>query len=151
MPDWAERLKSAARAKLGALIPYNVDSQDVRQRFWDGHDYFLSNNQSLLKGNHLFQYGGTYMRQFLYHGRDDNGVGINTSVVYQVSGSGINSAAYTLPNGAASSALANYPILYNEIYGIVNQTQVMYSRSGANLQLNPLAHAGFRPERGSDL
>ena len=53
----------------------------------DGHDYFLSNNQSLLKGNHLFQYGGTYMRQFLYHGRDDNGVGINTSVVYQVSAS----------------------------------------------------------------
>src|SRR5713101_8208709 len=50
--------------QLGSLIPYNVDSQDVRQRFWDGHDYFLSDTMSLLKGNHLFQYGGSYMRQF---------------------------------------------------------------------------------------
>ena len=130
-------------SQTGSLIPYNVDSQNVRQRFWDGHDYFLSNNQSLLKGNHLFQYGGTYMRQFLYHGRNDNGVGIDTSPTYQVAGTGINSSAYTLPNGAASSALSNYPILYNEIFGIVNQTQVMYSRNGPNLQLNPVGTPGF--------
>ena len=128
---------------LGSLLPYNVDSQDVRQRFWDGHDYYLSNNQSLLKGNHLFQYGGSYMRQFLFHGRDDNGVGINTSIVYQVGGTGLNNAAYTLPAGVAASAAASYPIMYNEIFGIVNQTQVMYSRSGANLQLNPLHTPGF--------
>jgi len=127
----------------GSLIPYNVDSQDVRQRFWDGHDYYLSDTMSLLKGNHLFQYGGSYMRQFLFHGRDDNGVGINTSVVYQVGGTGLNANAYTLPAGAAASAAASYPIMYNEIMGIVNQTQVMYSRSGANLQLNPLHTPGF--------
>jgi hypothetical protein len=24
----------------GSLIPYNVDSQNVRQRFWDDHDHF---------------------------------------------------------------------------------------------------------------
>jgi hypothetical protein len=130
-------------SQLGSLIPYNVDSQDVRQRFWDGHDYFLSDTISHLKGNHLFQYGGSYMRQFLYHGRDDNGVGINTSVVYQVGGTGLNNNAYTLPAGAASSAAASFPIMYNEIMGIVNQTQVMYSRSGANLQLNPLHTPGF--------
>ena len=46
-------------------------------------------------------------------------------------------------DGAASSALSSYPIMYNEIFGIVNQTQVMYSRSGANLQLNPLHTPGF--------
>src|SRR5258706_4836820 len=40
-------------SQLGSLIPYNVDSQDVRQRFWDGHDYYLSDSLSLLKGNHL--------------------------------------------------------------------------------------------------
>ena len=44
----------------GSLIPYNVDSQDVRQRFWDGHDYFLSDTVSMLKGNHLLQFGGSY-------------------------------------------------------------------------------------------
>ena len=125
----------------GSLIPYNVDSQDVRQRFWDGHDYFLGDTVSMLKGNHLLQFGGSYMRQFLYHGRDDNGVGINTSTVYQVAGTNTNAAAYKLPDGAG--AYAGYPIMYNEIMGIVNQTQVMYSRSGANLTLNPLGTPGF--------
>ena len=129
--------------RLGSLIPYNVDSQDVRQRFWDGHDYFLSDNFSVLKGNHLFQFGGSYMRQFLYHERDDNGVGINTSIVYQVGGTGLNNAAYTLPDGVSSSAASYYPLMFNELMGIVNQSQVMYTRSGANLQLNPLHTPGF--------
>ena len=128
----------------GGLIPYNVDSQDVRQRFWDGHDYFLSDSMSKLKGNHLFQWGGTYQRINDLHGRDDNGVGINTSVVYQVAGgSAVNAGAYVLPNGAAASAASNYPIMYNEIMGLVSQTQVMYSRSGKNLQLNPIGTPGF--------
>jgi len=130
-------------SQLGSLIPYNVDSQDVRQRFWDGHDYFLSDSVTYLKKNHLLQFGGTYTRNFDYHGRDDNGVGINTSVVYQVGGTGISNAAYTLPNGANASSLGNYAQMYNELFGIVTQTQVMYSRSGANLQLNPLGTPGF--------
>ena len=127
----------------GSLIPYNVDSQDVRQRFWDGHDYYLSDSMSLLKGNHLLQFGGNYMRQFLFHGRNDNGVGIDTSPTYQVGATGISNAAYTLPNGANANQLANYAMMYNEIMGIVTQTQVMYTRSGANLQLNPLGTPGF--------
>ena len=129
-------------SQAGSLIPYNVDSQNVRQRFWDGHDYFLSDSMSYLKRNHLLQFGGTYMRNFDYHGRDDNGVGINTSIVYQVGGTNISNAAYTLPNGAGGS-LGNYAQMYNELFGIVTQTQVMYSRNGANLQLNPLGTPGF--------
>ena len=128
----------------GGLIPYNVDSQDVRQRFWDGHDYFLSDSMSLLKGNHLFQWGGSYQRINDLHGRDDNGVGINTSLVYQLAGgSAVNSSGYTLPNGAAAGGISNYPIMYNEIMGLVTQTQLMYSRSGKNLQLNPIGTPGF--------
>jgi carboxypeptidase family protein len=130
-------------SQLGSLIPYNVDSQDVRQRFWDGHDYFLSDTISKLKGNHLFQFGGSYLREFLYHGRNDNGVGIDTSPTYQVGGTGLNTAAYTLPAGVASGAASTYPIMFNEIMGIVNQTQVMYTRSGSNLTLNPLGTPGF--------
>jgi len=127
----------------GSLIPYNVDSQDVRQRFWDGHDYFLSDSMSFLKSNHLFQFGGTYMRQFLYHGRNDNGVGIDTSITYQVGATNISNAAYTLPNGANANQLGNFAQMMNEMYGIVTQTQVMYTRSGANLALNSLGTPGF--------
>ncbi|HEX4594573.1 MAG TPA: carboxypeptidase regulatory-like domain-containing protein [Bryobacteraceae bacterium] len=131
-------------SQAGSLIPYNVDSQDVRQRFWDGHDYFLSDTMSLLKGNHLLQFGGSYMRQTLLHGRDDNGVGINTSIVYKADGTQISTGAYTLPDGALPTySLGNYAQMYNELMGIITQTQVMYSRSGANLQLNPLGTPGF--------
>ncbi len=130
--------------QTGSLIPYNVDSQDVRQRFWDGHDYLLSDSVSILKGNHLFQVGGSYKRNFDYHGRDDNGVGINTSIVYKLDGTGISNSAYTLPNGVNPSySVGNYALMYNELFGIVTQSQVMYSRAGANLQLNPLGTPGF--------
>ena len=135
-------IEIGGESQTGSLIPYNVNSQNVRQRFWDGHDYFLSDTISMLKGNHLLQFGGSYQRVFDYHGRDDNGVGINTSIVYQVGNTNLNAAAYRLPDGAAASAATNFPILFNEIFGIVNQTQVMYTRSGANLQLNPLGVPG---------
>ena len=118
-------------SRTGSLIPYNVDSQDVRQRFWDGHDYNINDTISHLHGNHLFQYGGTYLRIFDYHGRNDNGVGIDTSPTYQSSASTISSANYTLPNGAAAANSSNYPILFNEITGLISQSQVMYTRSGS--------------------
>jgi hypothetical protein len=130
--------------KLGSLIPYNVDSQDVRQRFWDGHDYNLNDSVSMLKGKHLFQIGGSYQRNFDFHGRNDNGVGIDTSITYQVnSGSGLSTSTYPTPTGMAASALSNYAAMYSQVLGIVSQTQVMYTRSGSNLTLNPLGTPGF--------
>lgn len=127
----------------GSLIPYNVDSQDTRQRFWDGHDYNLTDNVSHLHGNHLFQYGGSYLRNFDFHQRNDNGVGIDTSTTYQVGGTNLNTAAYVLPVGAATSNQSAYPIMFNEVTGLINQTQVMYTRSGQNLTLNPPGSFGF--------
>jgi hypothetical protein len=127
-----------------ALIPYNVNSQDVRQRFWDGHDYFLSDNISLLHGNHLFQFGGDYQRNNDLHGRNDNGVGIDTSPAYLAySGSGISNNSYAPPPTMLSSALANYTALYDMVTGTLTSTQVMYTRSGANLTLNALGTQAF--------
>jgi hypothetical protein len=126
-----------------ALIPINVDSQDTRQRFWDGHDYNINDTVSHLHGNHLIQYGGTYLRVFDYHSRNDNGIGIDTSSTYNISGVNVNTSNYTLPNGASSSATAEYPILFNEVTGLIEQTQVMYTRSGSNLTLNPPGGFGF--------
>lgn len=59
------------------LAPFNVNTQDIRTRFWDGHDNFLSDNVSILKGNHLLQFGGQYQHDWDYHQRSDNGGGIN--------------------------------------------------------------------------
>src|SRR5579883_898590 len=131
-------------AATNALVPTNNDSQNTRQRFWDGHDYFLSDNLSLLHGNHLFQFGGSYQRNFDYHSRNDNGVGIDTSITYQITnGSGIPTSAYPLPAGLASSQATTFAQYYSEVLGIVGQSQVMYTRAGSALTLQPPGGFGF--------
>jgi hypothetical protein len=80
---WVARWKSAAKPRPGsALIPYNVNTQSVRQRFWDGQDKQLRDDLTMLKGNHLFSFGGAYARNFDYHSRTDNGAGVNDQVSY---------------------------------------------------------------------
>ncbi len=67
-----------------ALTPYNVNTQNVRTRFWDGHDNYLSDDITVLHGDHLFQFGGIYQRNWDYHQRTDNGGGINYTLTYQI-------------------------------------------------------------------
>jgi hypothetical protein len=120
------------------LGPYNVNTQQTRNRVWDGHDQMVRDDISMLKGNHLFQFGGTYQHNWDYHTRTDNGGGINYQPVYM------------LGNGDSGSALAsNVSICTNDpnipncgaltaaALGIVSIAQTVYTRSGQNLTLNP--------------
>ena len=121
-----------------ALIPYNVNNQNTRQRFWDGHDLLLKDDVVKIKGTHVINFGGNYQRNFDYHLRNDNGQGINTSPVYQISsGSGIAYSAAYQPVGIPSSQLGNWNKYYSEVLGIVNQPQQLFTRTGSNLTLNP--------------
>ena len=126
------------------LSPFNVDTQDIRTRFWDGQDHFFSDNVTVLKGNHLLQFGGQYQRDFDYHSRSDNGGGINFTPTYRMgeqSGTGVGSVDMTdlgggYPLNSASERMAA------AVLGIVDQSQVAYTRTGSNLALNPpLTHA----------
>ncbi len=54
------------------------------RRFWDGKDKMFRDDVSMLKGNHLFQFGGTYQHNFNWHQRTDNGGGINYHPVYSL-------------------------------------------------------------------
>ncbi len=134
---------------VNALIPYNVNTQSTRQRFWDGHDYFLVDNISHLHGNHLFQYGGDYQRNNDLHSRNDNGVTIDTSTTYLSGGTalggGIAASAYQaiLPPSVNSGALTNFGGLFAQATGILEQTQLAYTRSGALLNLNPPGQFAF--------
>ncbi len=122
------------------LGPYNVNTQQTRTRFWDGHDQMLRDDVSMLKGNHLFQFGGTYQHNFNWHQRTDNGGGINYQPVYQLgqgsSGSGAVDTSYfcNLVNSNFTSACGAD---YSAILGIVSASQEAFTRSGANLTLNP--------------
>lgn len=127
-----------------ALIPYNINTQSVRQRFWDGQDKLIRDDFTMIHGNHLIGIGGSYQRNFDYHLRTDNGNGINNAIVYQVAASGISipSASY-LPANVASSSASNWNAFYSEILGLVNQPQVAYTRTGNNLQLNPVGSSAY--------
>lgn len=121
-----------------ALIPMNVDAQDARQRFWDGKDKTARDDVSWLKGNHLIQYGGQYERNFDYHQRNDNGAGIMAANVYQIAnGSGINYTSY-IPSSVPSTQVSNFDTYYDEVLGLVSQSQTLYTRQGSSLALQPL-------------
>lgn len=125
--------------RINSLVPYNVNTQNTRTRFWDGHDNMIRDDLSLLNGNHLFQFGGTYQHNWDYHQRSDNGGGINYEPVYQlgtVSGSGINIGNIPAAVSAAGDAPA-YGRDYAAVLGIVSVAQTAYTRTGANLTLNP--------------
>jgi len=127
-----------------ALIPYNVNNQNTRQRFWDGHDMLLKDDLVKIKGAHVINFGGNYQRNFDYHQRNDNGQGINTSPVYQItSGTGITYSAAYQPVGIPGNQLSNWNKYYSMVLGIVNQPQQLFTRSGANLNLNPVGTPMF--------
>jgi hypothetical protein len=122
-----------------ALIPYNVNTTSVRQRFWDGQDLLLRDDLTSLKGNHLLGFGGSYQRNFDYVLRTDNGNGVNDQIVYQIANTGINftNSPY-IPTTVPASQYSNYEALYAQVLGIVNQPQVTYTRSGSQLNLQPV-------------
>ncbi|MGA7237491.1 MAG: carboxypeptidase-like regulatory domain-containing protein [Bryobacteraceae bacterium] len=131
-----------------ALIPYNVNTQSVRQRFWDGQDKQLRDDLTMLKGNHLFGFGGSYQRNFDYHSRTDNGSGVNDQVSYLSTSSGINWTSISgcgatptscyIPGTVPSSSYSAYETAYSEVLGLLSSTQVMYTRSVPGLNLLPL-------------
>src|SRR6202050_2592202 len=134
------------------LVPFNVNSQSTRQRFWDGQDHTVRDDISILHGNHLLQFGVLYQRNFDYHERNDNGGGILNQPVYiSSSGTGLNysngatnnylpapvCATSSSTNCIPSSQTNTFYQLYNEALGIISQPQDLYTRSGPTLALNP--------------
>ena len=125
------------------LAPYNVNTQSVRTRFWDGQDKFFRDDITLLKGNHLLTFGGAYQRNWDYHQRSDNGGGINYQPTYQLGdsiGGGLVDFTSTLPTTYPSAT--QWARIEAAVLGVVTDSQIAYTRAGANLALNPpLTHA----------
>ena len=121
----------------GTLMPYNVNTQQTRTRFWDGQDNMIRDDATWLKGKHIIQFGGMFQHNFNWHERTDNGGGINYYSVYQLGttgGAGIDMTGY-IPAGVSSTR--NWGRDYAAVLGIVSVSQIAYTRSGSNLALNP--------------
>ena len=119
------------------MQPYNVNTQQTRTRYWDGHDNMFRDDVTWLHGKHLIQFGGMYQHNYNWHQRTDNGGGINYYPVYQLgttSGAGIDMSGYVPANVASTK---NWGRDYAAMLGIVSVSQIAYTRSGNNLTLNP--------------
>ncbi len=137
LPGLAGALEPGGESATASLVPYNVNTTSARQRFWDGQDQYYRDDVSFLHRSHLLQFGGLYQRNFDYFTRDDNGLTALTTPVYQITGNiGTLTAAY-IPSTVASNQYGAWTTLYNEVLGIVAQPQVLYTRSGASLNLLP--------------
>ena len=121
------------------LGPYNVNNQQIRRRFWDGRDNMIRDDVSVLKGNHLFAFGGTFQHNFDYHSRNDSGGFINAYPVYSLGdgtlGSSLSSDIF--PCNSTTTNITNCGALTAAALGIVSVSSQAYTRSGTNLALNP--------------
>lgn len=125
-----------------ALIPYCVRTQDTRQRYWNGHDNVFRDDLTLIHGNHLFQFGGQYQRNWDAHKRNDNGLGIMAANVYQIGAStstssavsGLNISGFVPAGFSSTNSWRNW---YAQVLGIVTQPQTLYSRKSPDMTLEP--------------
>lgn len=126
--------------------PYNTNNQSVRTRYWNGHDYMYRDDLTWIKGSHLFQLGGMYLRNVDTHKRNDNGETINTYEQYLIGEGNTPLSAFVggmdayVPNGMSNSN--KYGNLYSMVLGMVDSTQGLFSRglgsATAGLPLNPI-------------
>jgi hypothetical protein len=135
----------AGQSQTQDLAPFNSNNQNIRARFWDGHDQMFRDDISMLKGNHLFQFGGTYQHNWDWHQRNDSGGTINAYPVYSLgngpSGSKLNNSGFQPCAGTNSleqtTTVKNCPALSAAVLGVVSIASQVFTRSGANLNLNP--------------
>lgn len=114
------------------MIPYNTNNQSTRTRYWNGHDSLFRDDVTWIKGNHLFQLGGSYLRANDTHNRNDNGESINTFEQYLIGagngaslgGFGISMKDFT-PSGVSSKKYGN---LYSMVLGMVDESQGLFTR-----------------------
>ena len=133
----------ATQATSPLFGPYNTNNQSVRTRYWNGHDSMYRDDVTWIKGNHLFQFGGMYLRANDTHLRNDNGQSINTFEQYIIGNgfsknlTGLN-VNIPVPGTIKDSTI--YQNLYSEILGIVDQSQSLYTRGLGSLTTGlPLA------------
>ena len=132
-----------------ALIPINVDTQNSRNRAWYEHNYDYRDELAWVKGSHFFTFGGDYLHEWWHFNRYDNVVGGLTNLVYLVNGGSVQMTPDFQPQDCSTgrspcidtsdpSELNTWNEFYADLLGIVNHSSVVATRTGPNLQLNPI-------------
>jgi hypothetical protein len=115
------------------VVPINVNTQQARQRVWNGQDYTWNDNLSWIKGKHAFSFGGRAQIEHFLHVRDDKVTGGITTPLYYVAKGGIfsNLGGIPVPNDADSST--GFKRGYISVLGLVDSaTQVLTRDASLN-------------------
>ena len=134
------RLQIWSESRVNGMVPINVDTQNARQRVWNGQDLTFSDNLSWIKGKHAWSFGGRAQRQNLYHIRDDKVVGGITTPIYYVVRGGqffdIGGITPFIPDTVQSRDASTFKRAYISVLGMVDQATQVLTRD-ANLNPNP--------------
>ena len=132
-------IEPLGESHYASLAPYNVNTQQVRTRYWDGQDLMFRDDVTWLHGKHLIQFGGLYQNNYDLHQRSDNGGGINfyTSYISASSKALFGGLSGYTPADLPSGSTTSWGRDYSAILGLVGISQVAYTRSGKDLTLNP--------------
>jgi hypothetical protein len=155
LPGLGGALQPQGETSGSSLAPYNLNTQSVRTRFWDGQDHLIRDDLSWIKGTHFFQFGGTYQHNFNWHLRTDNGGSVNNEIIFDLAsgggtngnnvGSGVDMKGY-VPQAildVGGNRLKNWYREYAILLGIPSLTQVAYTRTAPNLAVQPVAAPVF--------
>jgi len=137
LPGMGAALEIGGESCTNNLTPYCTNATSARRRYWDGIGTNLADDITLLKRNHLLQFGGAWQRTVDTFQRDDNGGASFTDPTYVSTSSGLSFPTAYIPAAIPASQVSSFTGLYAELLGIVNQSQVVYTRAGTNLQLQP--------------
>ncbi len=128
-----------ADSHYGCLCPLNMDTQDSRDRIWDGHDWNYNDTLSWNRGNHFMQFGGTFTHWWDHHVRDDQVVAGLPELVYQLNkASGLVTDANNRPSDMPSTNNGIWDGDYAQMLGIVGTESQLFVRQGDNFNLTNL-------------
>jgi len=121
---------------FGCLCPLNMDTQNSRNRVWNGHDWNYSDTINWVKGTHYLQFGGTAVHWWDHHVRDDQVVAGLPDMVYQLTkATGLVMSSTYRPTGLDSTLNGTWDTAYARTLGFLGTGAQLFVRGGNDFHL----------------
>jgi len=123
-------------SRTNGLVPINVNTQQARERVWNGQDYTFTDNLSWIRGKHAFSFGGRAQIEHFLHVRDDKVTGgISTPLYFVAKGGNFNNlGGIPVPGTIDPGEVTTFKRAYISVLGLVDSATQVLTRDGS---LNP--------------
>jgi hypothetical protein len=138
VPGTDAAVQISRESRVNGLVPINIDTQQARERTWNGRDYNFRDNVSWLAGNHLIQFGGHLGYERFFHRRDDKVVGgLTEPIYYAVRTGGFSSiGGISVPATVRPVDAGNFRTFYIATLGLIDTASQVLTRA-PDLSPNP--------------